>query len=134
MPIYTNTTDNTVNTGDTIFQPNESRTLSYYVYHPSLTMTNVEPYPEVITNSGEFSLENGESVEVTLNTTAKVMNDFIVQVASGSIELYYNTTSNKAIKFTGVFQDQVSSRFVQKLIIKAKEDSTTVSYFVKNLE
>jgi len=134
MPIYTNTSANTVNTGDAIFQPNETRTLQFYVYHPSITMTNAEPYPEVISNSGSISLATGETVEIILNDEIRCMNDFIVQILSGSVKLYYNTTDNKAIEFTGVYQDQVSSRFVQKIIVEAKEDSTVGSYFVKNLE
>jgi len=133
MPIYKNNSDIQQKVSGIIFDAGEQKEVDCYLYDDDLELIDEAPAPVVITNSGTFELMTDAEEEIELNNTEECMLDVIIQAPDGGIELYHNVTTNNSIEFKGVYQDTISSKYLQKIIIKAKEDNVKGSYFIKKV-
>lgn len=133
MPIYKNTSNIKQKVSGVVFEPNEEKTLDCFLYDKDLELLSNDPPPEVITHSGTFELMTGETENIILSNTQEIMMELAIQAPDGGVKVYHNSTDNKAIEFEGVYQDQLSSKFLQKIIIEATEDNVKGSYFVKRI-
>lgn len=133
MPIYKNTSNIKQKVSGIVFDADEQKEVNCYLYDKDLELINEAPAPVVITNSGTFELMEDAEEEIELNNTEECMLDVIIQAPDGGIELYHNATTNNSIEFKGVYQDTISSKYLQKIIIKAKEDNVKGSYFIKKV-
>lgn len=131
MPVYKNTSDIKQKVSGVVFEPNEEKTTNCYLYDKDLEMISNLPAPQVVTHSGLFELDTDEEIELDLENTEECLLDIIVQAPEGGVSLHHNATENHGIIFKGVYQDRISSKYLNRLIIKATKDGVSGSYFVK---
>lgn len=133
MPIYKNTSSIQQKVSGIIFDPDEEKEVNCYLYDKDLELTDEAPAPVVIIKSGTFELMTDAEEEIALNNTEECMLDVIIQAPDGGIKLYHNSTDNLGIEFEGVYQDTLSSKYLETIIIVALKDNVKGSYFIKKV-
>jgi len=133
MPIYKNNSDIKQKVSGIIFDAGEQKEVDCYLYDDDLELINEAPVPFVITDSGLLQLSVDEVEIISLNNTEDCILDVIVQATTGGIKLYHNSTENLPIEFEGIYQDRISSKYLNKIIIVGTLDNTKVNYFIKKI-
>ncbi|MDP8218623.1 MAG: hypothetical protein P9M03_07850 [Candidatus Theseobacter exili] len=133
MPVYKNTTGVTQIASGITFAANEQKEVECYLYDKDLELITESPYPAVIVKSGTFSLDTGEKETVLTDVTEECLLDIAIQAPDGGIKLYHNYETNKAIIFEGVYTDQISTKYLKRIIIEATVDGVEGSYFIKKV-
>jgi hypothetical protein len=126
MPIYKNTGEQVKYLEGVFVQPEASLETQFYYYDDELELIDESNDNELVIASAFLEMDNTDEEEIDFEELASI--DFSIKV-EGTVLIYFNDdTTTPALISNSILNLKLSTRRVNKIIIKCTEDGTEVYY------
>ncbi len=132
MKTYKNNTSEPIFASGQSIAPGETAEFIHYIHVVGLDLIEDSDPKNLVVTTGSIQKNTDETHEIPLNLAGIGMVEIQVAATSGKWELYFNSMDTKPVEIptSGAFNKVVKSKFLNKLILKAKDDTATCTFNV----